>query len=218
MPRLPLFPLNLALFPGTQAPLHIFEDRYRALLRDVLAADAAFGIVLPREDGIPPAGAIGVCARILTHQPLPDGRSNVLIQGDQRFLLRTLLDDGTPYLTGDVEYFDDVIETHPVEPDLVRQLRALAERCRKAMATLSDLPVESGWSTDVAAFTFQVASGMPWEPAQAQPILAMRRASERVAALLRALPGIVPELEQRAAVHHRAGRNGKGPHSPAVPA
>ena len=84
------------------------------------------------------------------------------------------------------------------------------------MATLADAPIDTTWSSDPSLFSFQVAAAMPWEASQARPILAMRRTDERVALLLRVLPGIVPDLEQRAAIHHRAGRNGKGPHGPAA--
>jgi Lon protease-like protein len=214
MSRLPLFPLGFVLFPGTQAPLHIFEERYRALLRDVLAVDGTFGIIMPAPDGLPPTGALGVRARVVTHQPLPDGRSNLLVEGLERFLLTQLLDDPAPYPVGEVTSFEDEAEGHVVDRDVERQLRSLADRCRKAMATLADAPIDVGWSSDPAILSFQVAAAMPWDAQQARPLLAMRRADERVALLLRVLPAIVPDLEQRAAVHHRAGRNGKGPHGP----
>lgn len=216
MPRLPLFPLGFVLFPGTQAPLHIFEERYRALLRDVLAVDGTFGIIMPEPDGRPATGGIGVRARVLTHQPLADGRSNLLVEGDMRFILAELIDDSAPYLVGNVAYFDDEAGGRGVDADADRQLRALADRCRKAMATLADTPVDSGWSSDPSVLSFQVAAAMPWEASQARPLLAIRRADERVALLLRMLPGLVPDLEQRAAIHHRAGRNGKGPHGPVM--
>lgn len=213
MPRLPLFPLDFVLFPGTQAPLHVFEERYRALLRDVLAVDGSFGIILPDVDGLPLPGAIGVSARVVTHQPLPDGRSNLLVEGGTRFVLTALLDASTPYPVGEVSYFDDEPESNLIDADAQRQLRGLADRCRKAMATLADASRDSSWSNDPAIFSFQVAAALPWEASQAVPLLAMRRTDERVGLLLSVLPGIVPDLEQRAAVHHRAGTNGKGPHA-----
>lgn len=213
--RLPLFPLDLLLFPGTRAPLHIFEERYRALLRDVLDADAAFGILAAGEDGAPPAtGTIGCVARVVTHQPLPDGRSNLLVEGDRRFILRRILDEQTPYLMGLVDEFDDEEGAEELPADADATLRALAERCRQAMSVLSDLPSEPSWSNDPATFTFQVAGTIPWDAAQARPLLAMRSAAERADLLLRLLPGVVPDLERRADVHRRAGRNGTGPHQP----
>jgi Lon protease-like protein len=211
MSRLPLFPLGFVLFPGARAPLHVFEDRYRALLRDVLAADGTFGILLPEADGVPSPGTIGVRARVLSYQGLPDGRSNLLVEGDTRFILTRLRDDGSPYLVGEVELFDDEPDDAALEPDAEQQLRGLAQRCRQAMATLADAPVDSKWSGDPAVFTFQVAGALPWDAAQARPLLAMRRVADRAGLLLRVLPGVVPDLEQRAAVHRRAGGNGKGP-------
>jgi Lon protease-like protein len=212
MSRLPLFPLGFVLFPGAQVPLHIYEDRYRALLRDVLAVDGTFGIVLADTDDTPAPGTIGVRARVVSHQLLPDGRSNLLVEGDARFIFTRLRESTSPYLVGEVEFFGDEVEETGLEADTEQQLRALAERCRRAMATLADTPADGRWSRDPAVLTFQVAAALPWDAAQARPLLAMRSAAERAGLLLRILPGVVPDLEQRAAVHHRAGRNGKGPH------
>ena len=213
--RLPLFPLDLLLFPGTRTPLHIFEDRYRALLGDVLAGDAAFGVLPPGEDGTAPtSGTIGCVAEVVTHQPLPDGRSNVLVQGGERFVLRRILDEQTPYLVGLVDEFGDEEGADELPTDAEAALRALAERCRQAMSVLSDLPSEAAWSGDPATFTFQVAGTIPWDAAQSRPLLAMRSAAERADLLLRLLPSVVPDLERRAAVHRRAGSNGAGPHPP----
>lgn len=215
MPRLPLFPLDLLLLPGTRAPLHIFEERYRALLRDVLDTDAAFGILPPGDDDAAPAsGTLGCVAEVVTHQPLPDGRSNILVEGGSRFILRRILDEGTPYLVGLVEAFEDEEGANEIPADADAALRALAERCRRAMAVLSDLPSEAAWSSDPAVLTFQVAGAIPWDATQARPLLAMRSAAERADLLLRLLPGVVPDLERRAAVHRRAGSNGSGSHHP----
>lgn len=212
---LPLFPLDLLLFPGTRAPLHIFEERYRILLRDILDAGGEFGVVPPGEGGGPPgSGTLGCVARVLTHQPLPDGRSNILVRGERRFILRRLLDETTPYLQGMVDEFDDEEGATELPTDAGIELRQLAERCRKAMAVLSDLPSEPAWSSDPSVFTFQVAGTIPWDASQARPLLAMRSAAERAELLLRLLPGVVPDLERRAAVHHRAGSNGSGSHPP----
>jgi len=93
---LPLFPLPLVLFPGTPLPLHIFEQRYRRLLADCLETDRRFGIIrLPdgmAELEIPP-GTIGCIAEIVNAEPLPDGRSNIVVRGGERF---ALADDPAP--------------------------------------------------------------------------------------------------------------------------
>lgn len=91
-PTLPLFPLpNVVLFPNVFLPLHIFEPRYRAMLADALAGDRIIGMSLLQpgfEGGYhdrPPVYTIG-CAGVITHaERLPDGRSNVVLRGLEKF-------------------------------------------------------------------------------------------------------------------------------------
>lgn len=89
---LPLFPLpNLVFFPNTRLPLHVFEPRYRQLVKDVIDADSRFGIVLLRsgweEDyfgapAIHPCGTMGTIEQAVS---LDDGKFNILVRGDVRF-------------------------------------------------------------------------------------------------------------------------------------
>jgi Lon protease-like protein len=89
---LPLFPLpNLVFFPQTRLPLHIFEQRYRQLIRDAVDGDQRFGIVLLRPGwesnyyGAPAVYACGTLGFIEQAVPLDDGRYNILVRGDVRF-------------------------------------------------------------------------------------------------------------------------------------
>ena len=87
---IPIFPLpNVVLFPSVCLPLHIFEPRYRQMLADALSGDRIIGMVLRkagREPGpAPPVYDIG-CAGLITHaERLPDGRSNIVLRGIERF-------------------------------------------------------------------------------------------------------------------------------------
>ncbi|MDA1094931.1 MAG: LON peptidase substrate-binding domain-containing protein [Acidobacteria bacterium] len=88
---IPLFPLpNVVLFPSVFLPLHIFESRYRQMLTDALRADRMIGMVLIKERQselveVPEVYPIG-CAGVISHsQTLPDGRSNIVLRGMQRF-------------------------------------------------------------------------------------------------------------------------------------
>ena len=96
---LPLFPLPLVLFPGVPLPLHIFEPRYQQLLADTLEGDRRFGIVFHPE-GRPeqalPTGHVGCVARIHNTEALDDGRSNIIVVGEERFALERLVP--TPHL------------------------------------------------------------------------------------------------------------------------
>lgn len=89
---IPLFPLpNMVFFPRTYLPLHIFEPRYRRMVRDAAAGHRMIGMVLLKEgwetdyEGTPPIFPIGAVGRIVTVQALSDGRFNVLLQGLSRF-------------------------------------------------------------------------------------------------------------------------------------
>jgi Lon protease-like protein len=103
--RIPVFPLAGALlFPGAQLPLHIFEPRYRAMVRDALAGDRLIGMIQPRDEAEPPAlFEIGCVGRIVGSELLDDGRYNIVLEGVSRFrILREVAVD-TPYRQVDAE-------------------------------------------------------------------------------------------------------------------
>jgi hypothetical protein len=97
--RIPIFPLAGALlFPGTQLPLHIFEPRYRAMIRDALAGDGLIGMVQPRDSKEPPSlFETGCLGRIETAEELEDGRFNLVLDGVSRFRIVRELETETPY-------------------------------------------------------------------------------------------------------------------------
>lgn len=207
--RLPLFPLELVLFPGEPLPLHIFEPRYRELLTDCLAGDQRFGITA----SIPPVpGAIGSVARIRATQPLEDGRSNIVVLGERRFAVRALLDEGHNYLVGSVEEFDDQPGTAPL-PQERSELMSLAEEYRKALAILADSAEdEADWAEQTEAFTFQVAALTGLDVGAKARLLATRNTRERTQRLVELLPPLIRLVRGRAEVHVRARTNGKGGH------
>ncbi|MBU6435694.1 MAG: LON peptidase substrate-binding domain-containing protein [Nitrospirae bacterium] len=90
--RIPVFPLpNVVLFPKTYLPLHIFEPRYRAMVADAAMSGQCIGMALLKEGwetdyyGHPPVFSMGCVGRLVSVQPLADGRSNILLQGLERF-------------------------------------------------------------------------------------------------------------------------------------
>ncbi len=112
--HLPLFPLPLVLLPNELLPLHIFEPRYRQMLKDVALDKNMFGITYfnPTEDFIekPAAGSVGCVAEVRETQTMPDGRSNILTVGIIRYRLIDYVEAGEPYLLGNVEFFEDEAE------------------------------------------------------------------------------------------------------------
>lgn len=103
LPALPLFPLPTVLFPGALLPLHIFEPRYRAMIRDALDSHRALAVVLVTdptdidEHGHPAIASIAGAGVIVDHAELPSGRFNILVRGRARVRLEEL-PFGDPYL------------------------------------------------------------------------------------------------------------------------
>jgi uncharacterized protein len=141
--RLPLFPLSAVLFPGLVLPLHIFEDRYRAMVRDLVArpddAPHEFGVVALRRgsetagvapeaaestDGPPPTVAdvavpelheIGCTAEVRQVTELPDGRFDIVTVGRRRFRVRRVDAAARPYLVAEVEWLTEDGDGDPHE-------------------------------------------------------------------------------------------------------
>jgi Lon protease-like protein len=112
--QLPLFPLNTVLCPGIALPLHIFEERYRAMIRDCLETTSPFGIVLIREGresgkGVVSFTGIGTIAEIRDAGPYDDGRYDLLVVGTRRFEIREIVTANRPYLVADVDILDETV-------------------------------------------------------------------------------------------------------------
>jgi Lon protease-like protein len=140
---LPLFPLQLVVFPGSAIPLHIFEDRYKEMVGEAEAAGTEFGIVLAKDGGIMNAGCTVLVESVLKRYP--DGRFDVLTRGQRRFLIQTLNQD-KEYLRGEVEFYaDDDPESATTE--LRKQAILALERVRNALsqvggAAMDEVPAE----------------------------------------------------------------------------
>jgi Lon protease-like protein len=180
---LPLFPLGAVLYPGMLLPLHIFEERYRQLVRDLLDGPEPrrFGVIAIRKgretgiggvNGLQSLYEIGCTAtlrRVARHE---DGRFDIVTVGTQRFRL-TGLDETRPYLQGEVELLaDDVIDPAAAE-SAVRAvgaafrayLDALTER-GGATVRIEELPDEP------ALLSFIVAAAMIIDLPERQALLA----------------------------------------------
>jgi Lon protease-like protein len=108
---LPLFPLTTVLFPEMLLPLHIFEPRYRLLVRRCMDEDRPFGVVLIRSGqdvgGTAEPYSVGTEAKIMAFSPLSDGRSYIVVRGGRRFAVEQAVPDVEPYLVGRVRYLDE---------------------------------------------------------------------------------------------------------------
>jgi Lon protease-like protein len=143
----PLVPLHTVLGPGIALPLHIFEERYRALVRDCVESSTPFGIVLIREGREVGAGAIsfsgiGTIAEIRDAGRRDDGRFDLLVVGTRRFGIRRVLDGRGPYLVADVAILDETVG----DPAIAQQLATSATR--RFVTYLELLQPRSGETSD----------------------------------------------------------------------
>ncbi len=198
---LPLFPLQTVLFPRTPLPLHIHEDRYKQMMRDVLDNQVEFGVVQAGEKGIVNMGCTASIEKILNQYP--DGRLDLLTLGRRRFEILSL-DDDLPFLRGAVEYFDDE-DFDPVASTVQEQV---LERYRE----LRDISEPPSWQdpelTD-PQLSFQLAQIVP-DLDFRQILLATRSESARMENMAKFLTAWVPR--HRSALHARslAPLNGHG--------
>ena len=127
MPRVPLFPLNIVLFPGQNLPLHIFEARYKEMLQFCLQNQQPFGVVLQKDAGRGSRStphSVGTLARVITSEEMEPGRCTVsmphrdscfhiMTRGEDRFRITSLDRREASYLVGDVEFFPDEAAPEP---------------------------------------------------------------------------------------------------------
>lgn len=201
--RLPLFPLGTVLFPGALIPLHVFEERYRRMVRDLLAGpddQRAFGVLAIRQGrevgsaGVQALHPVGCVARLRRVEPYDDGRFDIVGTGVQRFRL-VGVDESLPYLQGEVELLEDPLGD-PAE-DLVLAVLSLLARYR---ASLGAGPDTDDRVADPTVLSFAVGADTVLDLAEKQRLLEMPTVADRLglaARLLRretALLGLLPSL------------------------
>jgi uncharacterized protein len=186
---LPLFPLGTVLYPGMILPLHIFEERYRRLVRDLLQGPQprTFGVVAIRhgretgDDGVTALYETGCTAIIREVTPRSDGRYNLTTVGGDRFRLLSQ-DRSLPYLRGSVEFLPDqvgepaaVAVVAPVRASFRDYLDRLSERAGPAV-TINDVPDEP------VLLSYVIAAAMIIDLPERQQLLEASSALDRLGA------------------------------------
>lgn len=142
---MPMFPLNTVLFPGVTMPLHVFEDRYRALVHHLLAiperTNRVFGVVAIREGyevgshGVQSVHRVGCVVQMTSVEPYADGRFDIEVVGRHRLRLDALDTSGT-YLVGDVETVEEAKVDTPTGLQEAEKTRATFEEYRRRLSEL----------------------------------------------------------------------------------
>ena len=200
--RLPIFPLGTVLFPGLVLPWHVFEERDRQLVRDLLAVpedERRFGVVAIREgrevgsDGALALHPVGCIARLRRVEPYEDGRFDLLSTGAQRFRLDQI-DTSLSYLRGDIELLDEPAGESPDSLATVVASSFQAYRTALGATAEADVPEEPH------ALSYLVAATMVLDLSDKQCLLEAPDTTDRLRRELRllrretALLGLLPSL------------------------
>ena len=202
---LPLFPLNIVLFPRTSLPLHIFEPRYKQMIADCLDNQWEFGMVLAHEGSLEDIGCTASIAEVT--RKYDDGRMDILVRGQRRFEI-LILDREKPYLRGTPQFFDD--EESPVAAeDSRRRAVELYERLNELLPSEARSPSEPPDLTD-AQLSYQIMGRLPVELEFKQALLESRSESERLSRVIAHLEKMITQLSLVIQTRRRAGGNGQG--------
>ncbi len=185
--RFAIFPLPGALlFPGMHLPLHIFEDRYRAMISDAMARDRRIGMIQPRGPGDPaPLYEVGCLGRIEQIEAHDDGRYDILLGGMQRFTLIGEIDSPTSFRRVEAQMWEEVEEDEVLSAIERASLEQEAKTFAEAMNYQVDW--ESVGRLDDYAMVNGTAQVVPFDSAAKQALLEARGLSERAALIVQLL-------------------------------
>jgi Lon protease-like protein len=198
---LPLFPLQVVVFPRTPLPLHIFEERYKEMVGSAIRDSSEFGIVLARKEGIVSAGCTVTVEKLI--QMYPDGRMDVLTRGQRRFEIVSLNEE-KDYLQAEVNFFDD--------DDSPAPSKELRDQAVSNYQTLARLPgADPHPDPDIAdpQLSFQLAHHLP-DLDFLSTLLRHRSEAERLKQLNQYLALYIPRQRVVERMKELAPTNGHG--------
>jgi Lon protease-like protein len=212
---LPLFPLQVVLLPDAELPLHIFEDRYKEMIAEVLRDKIEFGVVLANERGIVNTGCTATIERVI--REYPDGRLDILTLGRRRFEIERVNEERV-FLRGEVDYFDDdvandVNNDDKTLPENEFRARAIAGYNElRALTTEAPLPAAEAQDPQLS---FRLARPIQ-DLGLRQALLSARSEAERLRQLAEFLPAFLIRQRRVERVKQVAPRNGHGGKAPGL--
>jgi Lon protease-like protein len=195
---IPLFPLDVVLFPGTPLPLHIFEPRYKEMIGECLAQNRTFGVIRAEEQGL---AEVGCTAEIVTVvKEYEDGRLDLITEGRKRFEV-VRVNQERSFLRAEVLLIED-------EPG-----NALPEDTARAAQLHPELLALAGARQDLSAadpslLSFYLAGSLPLDLDFKQKLLSMRSEAERISLFISYLEKLIPNIQRAARAKQKAGGNG----------
>jgi Lon protease-like protein len=191
-----LFPLSHVLLPGMPLPLHIFEQRYRDLLRDLEAGDGSgsFGVVALRSgtetrsgdsSDLPEVEDVGTLAEVIEVDTAADGTADLLSVGSRRFRIDGLVPEGKAYLRAEVTYLDE--DDGALTPEQATRARELIEVYDAMLVRLAGRATGAELPTDANQLSYQIAARLPLPPDERQSLLTDSTTADRLIRLGRLL-------------------------------
>jgi len=175
---IPLFPLPLVLFPGTAVPLHIFEERYKIMIRDVMDGDETFGIVRV-EDSSGKLAKTGCLAKLTSIERLADGRMNIFTEGVKKFSIIELVQERA-YAQARVKMLDEPVPNAKAQ-ELAKKLRTLLDDVIRLSEKLAGEFIPSDKvPSDPTGLSYWIADCFYSSTAEQQKLLDMLTVNERL--------------------------------------
>jgi Lon protease-like protein len=185
--KIPLFPLDTVLFPGTALPLHIFEERYREMVGECLREEKEFGVVRAERDQMALVGCTAKIMRVVERHA--DGTVDILCEGERRFEIDEL-DDSRSFLQAEVSYFEDE------GAGSTRQEREDCAALHFATLHLAGIDSRATHLDLNAPVAFQLADALPSDLGFKQFLLASRSDAERTTRLRDFYNEVLPRLRE----------------------
>lgn len=203
--HIPLFPLNVVLLPGMSLPLHIFELRYKRMIKTVIDEESPFGVVLSREKGMATVGCTAVVRRVA--RTYPDGRMDIVTLGESAFRIRAVHKD-KEYLEATVEFMKEDLQPGPTAE--AEELLTLFTDCHLLLHGSPPGDIDMDDQTD-GLLSYRIASELPLELETLQELLEIRIEAERRVKLIGRLNQLLPQLVQIQQMRSKSAANGHGP-------
>ena len=213
---LPIFPLDAVLFPGAVLPLHIFEERYKIMIRFAMDNEGLFGLSYRADaevgrETVLNIGSVGCIAKINGVMPLEEGRMNIITTGVVRYRVVDLKQI-VPFLTARVEILQDEVETNADSDSLFEAVKHLCQD----FLSLAGMASEAGsrleqYSTENAQeFSLLISSLLPIDNESKQSLLETTSTKLRLTRLRQYVKEALADYNKSQLVQSRAKKNGHG--------
>lgn len=197
--RIPIFPLDVVLFPGMPLPLHIFEPRYKQMIRRCLLEKLEFGMILAEKEKVATTGCTAAITQLV--KQYPDGQMDIIVKGKTPFQVKELYDD-KPYYEALAEFIE---EPGTPFPPVSKELAELYDQCHWLLFNSGPQKIPSEPGISPAYF---MAGSLPLDLDDKQSLLETRDESARQNQLFEQLKEWLPQLVYMNERRERARGNG----------